>query len=305
MRRHRVGQAAWIVDPGERGKNLGRNLHVQFDVLVKFIQDGACERLAFLVRKRHGLEHCYLRGKIIFRFQIFLQNRAAFTLDQHLDGAIRQFQQLQDAGNRSDIMNVICRRIVIRSALLRHQHDLLAGLHGLLKGADRLAPTYKQRDNHVRKHDDIAQWKNGDVRLRSWNYHGWFGFWHLRFNQLVSGFLQVWGLNALISIIRRGFFSKNRVFQSGLRQMAHMTLQTALVHKIARSEEWCRDAPVTEPRTQFGQRSAATLAPQGASLGDEAGKKETPRLAGFFMWDRCFTYWLTDARRLSCSSFSA
>ncbi|GAB4514862.1 MAG: hypothetical protein Tsb0026_20370 [Sulfuricaulis sp.] len=90
-------------------------------------------------------------------------------------------------------MDVICRRIIIRRTLLRHQHDLLAGLHSLLKGADGFTPAHKQRDDHVWKHDDIAQWKDGDVYLRSWDYHGWFGFWHLRFNQLVSGFFKFGG----------------------------------------------------------------------------------------------------------------
>jgi hypothetical protein len=43
-------------------------------------------------------------------------------------------------------------------------------------------------------------------------------------NQLMDGFLQVWGLNPLISIIRREIFSVNSLLPACLRQMAHMAL---------------------------------------------------------------------------------
>ena len=92
MRRHRVGQTARIIDARQRSENLGRNFHVEFDVLVELIQDGTRQRLAFLVRQRQGLEQCHLRGEVVFRLQILLQHGAAFALDQNLDGTVRQFQ---------------------------------------------------------------------------------------------------------------------------------------------------------------------------------------------------------------------
>jgi uncharacterized BrkB/YihY/UPF0761 family membrane protein len=84
-------------------------------------------------------------------------------------------------------------------------------------------------------------------------------------NQLMDGFLQVWGLNPPISIIRRGIFSIISRLRSCLRQVAHMALQTV----------------------------------------NEASKKRNPAVAGFLLWVQRCIYWLTDDRRLSCSSLSA
>jgi hypothetical protein len=45
MRGNGVGQAARIVDAGDRGQDLGRNLLVQFDVLVELLHHGTAQRL--------------------------------------------------------------------------------------------------------------------------------------------------------------------------------------------------------------------------------------------------------------------
>ena len=180
MRGHRVGEPARVVNPRQRGKNLRRDLHVEFDVLIEFIQDGTHQRLALLVGKWQGFKQRHLRGKVIFRIQIILDHGPPLAFNQHLHGAIGQFQQLQNAGDGSDGMDAFRCRIVVGGALLRHQHDLLAGLHGLLERAYGLASADKQRDDHVREHHDIAQRQHGDVRFRSWNDHGGFGFLHFR-----------------------------------------------------------------------------------------------------------------------------
>ncbi|MBI1798318.1 MAG: hypothetical protein HYR73_01365 [Candidatus Eisenbacteria bacterium] len=73
-------------------QELIRNIATQhggFSVFAGVIEHGARQRFAFFIGKRHRFQQRDLRGKIIFRFQIFLQHRAAFTFDQHFNGAVR------------------------------------------------------------------------------------------------------------------------------------------------------------------------------------------------------------------------
>jgi hypothetical protein len=77
--------------------------------------------------------------------------------DQHLDGAVRQLEHLQDAGDAADLEHVVRLRLVLAGRLLRDQHDLATRFHRHLEGLDRLRSTDEQRDHHVGKHDHIAQ----------------------------------------------------------------------------------------------------------------------------------------------------
>ena len=49
MRGHRIGQLARLVDLVDRHQNLGRNLAVQFDILLELRNGGAHQRFDFLV----------------------------------------------------------------------------------------------------------------------------------------------------------------------------------------------------------------------------------------------------------------
>jgi hypothetical protein len=81
--------------------------------------------------------------------------RALTALDQHLDGAVGQFQQLQDRADRADGEDVRRRRIVLRRILLRHQEDLLILLHDVFESAYGLFPAHEQRDDHVGEDHDV------------------------------------------------------------------------------------------------------------------------------------------------------
>jgi hypothetical protein len=52
-------------------------------------------------------------------------------------------------------------RIVVAGIDLGGEHDLLVRSHHFLERADRLFAADKQRHDHVRKHDDVAQWEDG------------------------------------------------------------------------------------------------------------------------------------------------
>ena len=51
------------------------------------------------------------------------------ALDQNLDRAIGQLQQLQNIGNSTDTVDLVGRRIIIRSIVLRRQKYLFLRCH--------------------------------------------------------------------------------------------------------------------------------------------------------------------------------
>ena len=89
---------------------------------------------------------------------------AGVALDQHLDRAVGQLEQLQDAGDGADAVDVVAAGIVLARILLRHQQDLLVVLHHLLERVDRLLAPDEQRDDHVREDDDVPQRQHREQR---------------------------------------------------------------------------------------------------------------------------------------------
>ena len=90
------------------------------------------------------------------------------ALDQHFYRAVRQLQQLEDGGDRTDFVNVARIRIVDRSVALGHQHDFIIGLFDHFEGPNRLVPSHEQGRNHVWKHDDVPQRQHRKV-LYTWH----------------------------------------------------------------------------------------------------------------------------------------
>ena len=86
--------------------------------------------------------------------------RARRALDQHLDGAVGQLQQLQHARERADLEDRVGGRIVVGGVLLRREQNEGVGAHHLFQRLDRLFAADEERDDHVRKHHDVAQRQN-------------------------------------------------------------------------------------------------------------------------------------------------
>jgi hypothetical protein len=133
-----VGQPPRLVDAGERGEDLGRDLLVELHVLVELRDHRAAHRLqlgAFGGFRTHARRF----GNVV-RLQIGDVDDACAlrALDQHLHGAIGQLQHLQDVGHRSGAVHVLGARLVLGGGLLRHQQDALARLHRRLERLDRL-----------------------------------------------------------------------------------------------------------------------------------------------------------------------
>lgn len=86
-----------------------------------------------------------------------LDRTTLLTFHQHLDGAVRQLEQLQYGGNGTDAIQCVFAWIIISRILLGQQQNLLVARHRGLEGFDRLLAPHEQRDNHVRIDDDITQ----------------------------------------------------------------------------------------------------------------------------------------------------
>ncbi len=157
VRGDRVGEPAALVDPGHRGQDLGRDLLVELHVLVELGEQRPAHcldlvRLALLRGQRHGFGR-----QVLALVDDADEARTARAFDQHLHGAVGKLQHLQHRRDAADRVQVLGRRIVLGGRLLRHQQDLLAGIHRDVEGLDRLRPADEQRDHHVRENDDVAQ----------------------------------------------------------------------------------------------------------------------------------------------------
>ena len=72
VRGDRVGQSAGVVDAGERGQDLGRNLLVEFDVLLELGNDRAAQRL--------GLGTWMASGSIGVTWQVKCESASSMVL---------------------------------------------------------------------------------------------------------------------------------------------------------------------------------------------------------------------------------
>ena len=85
-----------------------------------------------------------------------LDDGAMAAFDQHLYGVVRQLQQLQHAGKRTEFVDRVRARIVVGRILLRREHDQAIILHHFFERANRFLAADEERHDHVRKDDDIS-----------------------------------------------------------------------------------------------------------------------------------------------------
>ncbi len=164
----RVRQFRGILDLVARDQRLLRHVLVEFHILLELGQHGALQRLkpgvvakAVLDWLSDGLEEFLIVGELI-------DPRAIHAFDQNLHRAIGQLQQLQHVGEHADTVDIVHGRLIVASIALGGEQDLTIFLHHRLKGAHRFFTSDKERDNHVREHDDVAQRKNREgLRARS------------------------------------------------------------------------------------------------------------------------------------------
>jgi hypothetical protein len=157
VRRDRIGELGIVLDLLDHADHLGRDLLVELHVALELGDDRARQRL--------GLDP--LAGIVGQRFRLGLvvvsalaitdDARALGALDQHLDGAVGQLEQLQHARERADLEDRVGGRVVVGGVLLRREQDEGVVAHHLFERTDRLLAADEQRHDHVGKDDDVAQ----------------------------------------------------------------------------------------------------------------------------------------------------
>ena len=211
MRGDGIGQFRIIVDLTSRTNDFRRYLLVELYVVFKLRHHGTRQCLdldRIFVRLRQQIGGCFIirivRGE-------FGNMRTVLSFNQDLDRAIRQFQQLQDIGDRTDIVDVVCRRIVVAGIHLCCKQDLLVGAHHLFKRAHRPFAPDEERYDHVGKDNNIAQ-RQHRKRIRLMLLSGYvFHFCFLsladrRFRQrrpATMQFLPKWSVSRIVSRPRR------------------------------------------------------------------------------------------------------
>ncbi len=152
-----VGELGIVLDLLDHTDHLGRHLLVELHIIFKLVDDRARQGLCLNLLAGRIREH-KSGGLIVFgTICVVLNFRPRGTLDQHLDGAVRQLEQLEHVRERPDLVDRSGRRIVVRGVLLRGQQDERVGAHHLFQRLDRFfAPDEKGHD-HVREDDNVAQ----------------------------------------------------------------------------------------------------------------------------------------------------
>jgi hypothetical protein len=176
MLRDLIAQLGEISDRLNHADDFGGDLLVQLHIAFEIGHDRARQRFGFdRVGVGVGERHC---GRLVIfaAVGIFLDARTLEPFDQHLHGAVGELQELQHAGERTDLIDRFRARIVIGRVLLRCQQDQRVVLHHFFEGADRLLAANEQRHDHVRKNDDVAKRQYG-IGVAFAEYDGWPGFW--------------------------------------------------------------------------------------------------------------------------------
>ena len=169
MRGDGVGQTARIVDAGDGRQDFLRDLLVELDVLLEGLHQRAAQRLDLALgitrqlfgNRSVGRSGQHGRGKVFFAFGNGLHLGALAAFHQHLHGAVRQFQQLQDGSNAAGTEHIVDGGLVLGRGFLGHEHDRAACFHGGFERSNALGASHEQRDHHVREHHHIPQGKHG------------------------------------------------------------------------------------------------------------------------------------------------
>ena len=157
-----IREPTGIVDVGKLHRGFGRQFLVELGIIVELV-DNRTHQSRHLGSRCLRLGHLgHRRGQIIVSSGKVDEARATLALDQHPDGAVGKFQQLDNAGNDAKIIEVVTARVILRRVELGDQKNLLVGVHRDFERGNRFVATDEQRHDHLGEHDDVAQRQDGE-----------------------------------------------------------------------------------------------------------------------------------------------
>ena len=158
VRRHGIGQPRRLVDAGKRSQHLWRHLLVQLDILVEQVGGRTHQHFHFALGQiQFVIGGGDLRPEILAVFHEAFQPGTLIPFHQHLDRAVGKLQQLQNIGERADLVQILRLGIVDIGAALRHQQYLFVVGHCRIQCLDRLVSPDKQGDHHIGIDNHVAQ----------------------------------------------------------------------------------------------------------------------------------------------------
>ena len=157
VRGHRVGELGIVVDLLDDADDFGRHFLVELHIAFELVDDRARQRFGLDLIAGRIRDHDRVGFVIVLAIGVALHLGARGALDQHLDGAVGQLEQLQHARERADAVDGVSRRIVVRGILLRRQQDERIRTHHLFERLDRLLAPDEERHDHVREDNDVPQ----------------------------------------------------------------------------------------------------------------------------------------------------
>ena len=155
--RDRVSEPPRILDLADLYGNLWRGLLVQLHIGFELLDRRPDESLDQGQITDDVLDILCFADKIWPRRVERRQPRPRLPLDQHLDRAVGQLEQLQHRRQRAEVIKLVGARIFVPGILLADQEHLLVTGHDRFERLDRLIAADEQRHDHLREYHDVAQ----------------------------------------------------------------------------------------------------------------------------------------------------
>ena len=162
VRSYGIRQPPGIFNAGQRCQYFGRYFFTEVDIILKAADQCLHQGFRLSMLGRNQLHRCCNRLEITVGFLNVSNPGPLLTLHQYFDGAVGQFEYLQDLRYGSYLVKVLGARFINRGLLLRHKEYLLVIGHCAFKRGDGFFSSYKQGNDHVGVYHHIAegkQWK--------------------------------------------------------------------------------------------------------------------------------------------------
>ena len=123
--------------------------------------DRALQRMKFLAFFDHEVDFADFASEVFLVFQESLDASDPKPFDQHLGGAVGEFENLDDLDGRSDAIQVLRTGMIDTGRLLRSEEDDLIGLEARFERQERFVAHDEKRRHAVGENDHLLQ---GDDR---------------------------------------------------------------------------------------------------------------------------------------------